>query len=608
MTLAPIDWIILLTYIAMTLVVGIAVARRAGQSTADYFLSGRHMPWWLLGTSMVATTFSTDTPNLVTDIVRQNGVAGNWVWWAFLLTGMLTVFIYAKLWRRAGIMTDLEFYELRYSGRTATVLRAFRALYLGLFFNVMIMATVTLAAMKIGGILLGLTPLQTILIAGGVTTVFSMVGGLRGVLLTDFVLFITALAGSIAAAAYALGHPAVGGLDALLTHPDVVGRLSLLPDFGDTSQLVPLLIIPLAVQWWSVWYPGAEPGGGGYIAQRMLAARSETDATGATLLFNVAHYAVRPWPWIIVALASIVVFPTVDSIRVAFPHVSPTILGHDLAYPAMLTFLPAGMLGFVVASLAAAYMSTISTHLNWGASYIVNDFWGRFISRDADDRELVRVGRVTTVVLMLLAAVVALWLQNALQAFGILLQIGAGTGLLFILRWFWWRINAISELTAMIVSFIVAVYLEVVHPGLYPDAALSGSAKLVIGVAITTVAWVTMTLVTKPADERTLRSFYALTRPGGPGWRPVLDRAAAEGEPVAGTGDGWVVPQGILAMVAGCFAVYSALFAIGYWIYGRYAIAALLTVVAVVGAVYLAKAWGRVSGARTTTDEPVVAQ
>ncbi|MBR9988856.1 MAG: Na+:solute symporter [Gemmatimonadetes bacterium] len=599
MTLAPIDWIILLAYLAMTLVVGVAVAHRAGRSTTDFFLSGRHMPWWLLGTSMVATTFSTDTPNLVTDIVRQQGVAGNWQWWAFLLTGMLTVFIYAKLWRRAGILTDLEFYELRYSGTTATVLRAFRAIYLGLFFNVMIMATVTLAAMKIGGILLGLTPIQTILIAGGVTTIFSMTGGLRGVLLTDFILFITAMAGSIAAAVYAIGHPSVGGLNALLTHPDVAGRLSLLPDFSDTSQLVPLLIIPLAVQWWSVWYPGAEPGGGGYIAQRMLAARSETDATGATLFFNVAHYAVRPWPWILVALASIIVFPTVDSISEAFPHISPTILGHDLAYPAMLTFLPAGLLGFVVASLAAAYMSTISTHLNWGASYIVNDFWGRFINQDANERELVRVGRITTVMLMLLAAVVALWLQNALQAFSILLQIGAGTGLLFILRWFWWRINAISELTAMIVSFIVAVYLEGVHPAMFPDAALSSALKLVIGVAITTVAWVGATLVTKPADEATLRSFYALTRPGGPGWRAVLERAAAEGTPVTGTGDGWVVPQGIIAMVAGCFAVYSALFAIGYWIYGRNAAAALLTFVAIAGAVYLARAWGRVSGAAT---------
>lgn len=608
MTLATIDWIILLAYLALTLVVGVAVARKAGRSTADYFLSGRHMPWWLLGTSMVATTFSTDTPNLVTDIVRQNGVAGNWVWWAFLLTGMLTVFIYAKLWRRAGIMTDLEFYELRYSGRTATVLRAFRAIYLGLFFNVMIMATVTLAAMKIGGILLGLSPLQTILIAGGVTTIFSMTGGLRGVLLTDFVLFLTALAGSIAAAVYALGHPSVGGLGALLTHPDVSGRLSLLPDFSDMSQLVPLLIVPLAVQWWSVWYPGAEPGGGGYIAQRMLAARSETDATGATLLFNVAHYAVRPWPWILVALASIIVFPTVESIRVAFPHVSPTILGHDLAYPAMLTFLPAGLLGFVVASLAAAYMSTISTHLNWGASYIVHDFWGRFINRNAGDEELVRVGRITTVLLMVLAAGVALWMQNALQAFGILLQIGAGTGLLFILRWFWWRINAISELTAMVVSFIVAFYLEAVHPSMFPDAALSGSWKLVIGVAITTIAWVSATLLTRPADEATLRSFYALTRPGGPGWRRVLERAAADGQPVVGTGDGWVVPQGILAMVAGCFAVYSALFAIGYWIYGRYAAAAVLTLIAVAGAVYLARAWGRVSGAAAESAEPVAAR
>ncbi|HEX2168057.1 MAG TPA: sodium:solute symporter family protein [Longimicrobiales bacterium] len=607
MTLATIDWIILLAYLAMTLVVGIAVSRRAGRTAADYFLSGRHMPWWLLGTSMVATTFSTDTPNLVTDIVRQNGVSGNWVWWAFLLTGMLTVFVYAKLWRRAGIMTDLEFYELRYSGRTATVLRAFRAIYLGLFFNVMIMATVTLAAIKIGGILMGLTPLQTILIAGGVTTVFCMIGGLRGVLITDFVLFITALAGSILAAVYALGHPAVGGLDALLTHPDVAGRLSILPDFTDTSQLVPLLIVPLAVQWWSVWYPGAEPGGGGYIAQRMLAARSETDATGATLLFNVAHYAVRPWPWILVALASIIVFPTVDSIQQAFPHVSPAILGHDLAYPAMLTFLPAGLLGFVVASLAAAYMSTISTHLNWGASYIVNDFWGRFIHRDAGDAELVRVGRITTVLLMILAATVALWMQNALQAFGILLQIGAGTGLLFILRWFWWRINAISELTAMIVSFVVAIYLELMHPSLFPDVVLSGTLKLVIGVGITTVAWIGVTLMTRPTDEATLRSFYALTRPGGPGWRRVLERAEAEGEPVVGTGDGWVVPQGILAMVAGCFAVYSALFAIGYWIYGRYTPALLLTIIAIAGAVYLAKAWGRVSGMHALPEEKVAA-
>jgi solute:Na+ symporter, SSS family len=599
MHLAGIDWLILGSYLLLTLLVGLAAAQRAGRSTTEFFLSGRHMPWWLLGTSMVATTFSTDTPNLVTDIVRQNGVAGNWVWWAFLLTGMLTVFVYAKLWRRAGILTDLEFYELRYSGPTATFLRAFRALYLGVFFNVMIMASVTLAATKIAGVLLGLTPLQTIIIAGGVTVVFSALGGLRGVVLTDFLLFITALTGSILAAFYAVRHPDVGGLGALLTHPEVSGRLSILPDFSDPAAYVPLFIVPLAVQWWSVWYPGAEPGGGGYIAQRMLAARSETDATGATLLFNVAHYALRPWPWIIVALASIVVFPSVDSLREAFPNVAAGIVGHDLAYSAMLTFLPAGLLGFVVASLTAAYMSTISTHLNWGASYVVHDFWRRFVRPEADERELVLAGRMTTVVLMLLAAVVALWLQNALQAFGILLQIGAGTGLLFILRWFWWRINAISELTAMTVSFIVAVYLELVHPAMFPDVPLSMAARLVTGVAITTAAWLIATFLTRPADDARLRSFYELVQPGGPGWARVLQRAEAEGRPVRGSGDGWIVPQGILAMIAGCFAVYAALFAIGNWIYGRPLTATVLTALSLVAAVYVSRVWGRVSGDRS---------
>jgi solute:Na+ symporter, SSS family len=598
MTFETIDWIILGSYLALTLVVGLAAARKAGRNTAEYFLSGRGMPWWLLGTSMVATTFSTDTPNLVTDIVRQNGVAGNWVWWAFLLTGMLTVFVYAKLWRRAGIMTDLEFYELRYSGRTATFLRAFRALYLGIFFNVMIMATVTLAAMKIAGILLGLSPVQTILIAGGVTVAFSMLGGLRGVLVTDFLLFLTALTGSIIAAAYALNHPDVGGLSALLAHPNVAGKLNILPDFSDPAQYVPLLLIPLAVQWWSVWYPGAEPGGGGYVAQRMLAARSETDATGATLFFNVAHYALRPWPWILVALASLVVFPTVDSISEAFPHVAVTILGHDLAYSAMLTFLPAGLLGFVVASLAAAYMSTISTHLNWGASYLVHDFWRRFVRPGADERELVRIGRGATLMLMVLAAGVALWLQNALQAFGILLQIGAGTGLLFILRWFWWRINAVSELTAMTVSFLVAFYLELVHPALFPAAPIAATTRLVIGVAITTVAWIIATFLTRPTDDATLRSFYALVQPGGPGWRSVLERARADGQVLEPSTAGWIVPQGILAMVAGCMAVYSALFAIGNWIYGQYTVAAVLTLVAATGAVYVTRVWARVSGGR----------
>jgi solute:Na+ symporter, SSS family len=595
MRLTTVDWLIVAAYFAVALAIGAWAARRAGRDTGQYFLSGRAMPWWLLGISMVATTFSTDTPNLVTDIVRQHGVAGNWVWWAFLLTGMLTVFVYARLWRRAGVMTDLEFYEIRYGGRPAAFLRGFRAIYLGVFFNVVIMATVTLAAIKIAGVLLGVPPIWTIMVAGGVTVAFAALGGLTGVLLTDFLLFFTALAGSIAAAVVAVGHPDVGGLGGLLTSPEVAGRLSILPDFTDPAAFVPLFIIPLAVQWWSVWYPGAEPGGGGYVAQRMLSARDETAATAATLLFNVAHYAVRPWPWILVALASLVVFPTLDSIQEAFPGIGPGILGHDLAYPAMLTFLPAGLLGLVIASLAAAYMSTMSTHLNWGASYVVHDVWRRFVQPAASERRLVLLGRLTTLLLMALAAALALWLTAALQAFQILLQIGAGTGLLFILRWFWWRINAYSELTAMIVSFLVAFWLELVQPRLFPDLVPLASTRLVIGVAITTIAWVLVTFLTPPVDDATLRRFYRIARPGGAGWAPVARRAVAAGDPLPDPARDWTVPRGILAMTAGVLAVYAALFATGYWIYGRWSVAAPLTVLAVAAAVALARIWGGVA-------------
>ena len=416
------------------------------------------MSWLILGVSMVATTFSIDTPNLITDIVRQNGIAGNWVWWAFLLTGMLTVFIYAKLWRRSNVMTDIEFYELRYSGKPAAFLRGFRTIYLGLFFNIVIMSAVTLAAIKMGTILLNFSPLETILIAGGVTVVYSSLGGLLGVLMTDFVQFIIAMIGSIAAAFYAVNHPKVGGLANLLSNPNVVDKLSFLPDFNNTEMVIIVLIIPFAVQWWSVWYPGSEPGGGGYIAQRMLAAKDEKNSAGAALLFNASHYALRPWPWILVALASIVVFPDLQSLKNAFPYVDPGIVKNDLAYPAMLTFLPPGLLGLAVASLIAAYMSTMSTSLNWGSSYIVNDFYKRFIKPNAPEKELVRVGRISTIFMMICASFLALYMQNALQVFNVLLQIGAGTGLLFILRWFWWRVNAYSEISAMVVSFFIAVF------------------------------------------------------------------------------------------------------------------------------------------------------
>lgn len=592
MALHSIDWAFVIAFFILSLGIGIAVSRKAGSSSTEFFLSGRNMPWWLLGVSMVATTFSTDTPNLVTDIVRQNGVAGNWAWWAFLLTGMLTVFIYAKLWRRSKVLTDLEFYELRYSGKAAAFLRGFRAIYLGNVFNIVIMASVSLAMIKIGGVMLNLPPIQTLSIVLFVTMIYSTLGGLRGVLLTDFFQFFVAMGGSIGAAIIAINLPQVGGLDNLLTNKDIIPKLNLLPDFSNMDALVTLLFIPLAVQWWSVWYPGAEPGGGGYIAQRMLSAKNEKNAIGATLFFNAAHYALRPWPWIIVALCSIVVFPDLASLRAAFPHVDPKVIGHDLAYPAMLTYLPHGLLGLVVASLIAAFMSTISTHLNWGASYIVNDWYKRFINPFADEKRLVLIGRLNTVVLVITAGSLALALSNALQAFQILLQIGAGTGLLFILRWFWWRINPYSEITAMVVSFLIALYLQVIHQhtGLPP---ISAHIQLVSGVIITTIAWVGVTLVTKPTDEKTLRSFYRLIKPGGPGWKVIVDQARQDGDPIAEGEKGWDVPLGILCMVVGCFAVYSALFATGYWIYGKQSPAIILTLIGIVSIFILMKLWNK---------------
>lgn len=563
MELQTLDWSFIVGFFVISLAIGLVVARQSGKSASEFFLSGRNMPWWLLGVSMVATTFSADTPNLVTDIVRKDGVAGNWVWWAFLLTGMLTVFVYAKLWRRSGVLTDLEFYEMRYSGKEAAFLRGFRALYLGIAFNILIMATVCLAAIKIGGVLMGLTPVQTLLIASVITVIYSAVGGLRGIILTDFFQFILAMIGTIWAAMVIVNLPEVGGLESLISHENVVGKLDFFPT-DDSNLLWSLLIIPLAVQWWAAYYPGAEPGGGGYVAQRMLAAKDEKNAMGATLLFNIAHYALRPWPWILIALASLIIFPDLASLQEAFPSIEANVINDDLAYPAMLTFLPAGLLGLVIASLIAAFMSTISTHLNWGSSYIANDFYKRFIKPDASEKELVRVGRISTIILMVFAALIALLMENAKQAFDIIVLMGAGTGLLFILRWFWWRINAYSEIAAMVISFVVAIVFKFV----VPKGTFDGSTELFLSVLITTLGWIIVTYMTPAVEHKTLLDFYKLIKPHNMGWRRVVARGIAEGE----LGDEPItvgkLPMELGGMFAGVFLVYGVLFTTGFWLYG----------------------------------------
>ena len=564
--LSLIDISIIIFFFVLVLAIGFAVSKKSSKSTSEYFLSGRTLPWWLLGLSMVATTFSTDTPNLVTDIVRTNGVSGNWVWWVFLLTGLLTVFVYAKLWRRSDVSTDMEFYELRYSGKAGRFLRGFRSIYLGIIFNVLAMAGVTLAAIKIGAIMLDLSAIETVLYAGGVTLIFSTAGGFRGVVYTDFILFFTAMAGSIGAAVYLVNLPEVGGIDSVINNESIADKISMFPDLTDKETLWTLLIIPFAVQWWSSWYPGAEPGGGGYIAQRMLAAKNENHALGATLFFNIMHYALRPWPWIIVALASLVVFPDIASLSEAFPNISEDKLGQDLAYPAMLTLLPTGLLGLVLASLISAYMSTISTHLNWGSSYVVNDFYLQLINKNATQKELVNVGRLSVVILMIVSSIIAISLTNAYQLFDIILMFGAGTGSIFILRWFWWRINAWSEIAAMLSSGIISIALtnESIFNVLFNDNMLPAYMKFPFIVLVTTSIWLIVTFITPSDDTDTLVKFYNKTKPGGPGWNIIKNNSGINNEK-----EGWIVPRGIICMIIGCISIYSALFSTGYFIYGE---------------------------------------
>jgi Na+/proline symporter len=514
MKLEFIDIFIIITFFLISLAIGLIVSRKSSKDSSSFYLSSRNMPWWLLGVSMVATTFAADTPNLVAGLVRTDGVSGNWVWWAFLLTGMLTVFFYARLWRRSGITTDLEFYEMRYSGKSAAFLRGFRALYLGVIFNIIIMATVCLAAIKIGHVMFGFSAATTLTFASIITLAYSLLGGLKGVLITDFVQFIIAMVGSVWATWYILDLPEINGMANLITHPNVQDKLDFFPDFSNTDLLMGIFIVPIAVQWWSTWYPGAEPGGGGYIAQRMLAAKDEKNATWAVLFFNLAHYALRPWPWIIIGLASLVIYPNLESLATAFPNLDPSFIKDDLSYPAMLTFLPAGLLGLVVTSLIAAFMSTISTHLNWGSSYIVNDFYARFINSDASEKQKVLVGRLSMIAMMVLAALFSFILEEAKFAFDLIIQIGAGSGLLFILRWFWYRINPWSEITAMGVSFTMAVLFFINSSELLGFqnqllGTLQSWEMICLNVLITSIAWLLITFITDKSDQDTLDKFQA---------------------------------------------------------------------------------------------------
>ena len=514
MTLSTLDWTIVGVYFAVSLIVGIWVSKQAGQDTKSFFLAGRNMPWWLLGVSMVATTFSTDTPNLVTDLVRQNGVSGNWAWWTFLLTGMLTVFVYANLWHRSGVLTDIEFYELRYSGKAAAFLRGFRALYLGLVFNVLVMGAVSLAAVKFGEIVLGWPGWMTLTIACSITLAYSALGGLKAVIITDFAQFTLAMIGSIWGMFYILGLPEIGGLSNLISHANVTAK----------------------------------------IALRMFSAKDEQNAVGATFLFNVAHYALRPWPWILIALSSLVIFPELTDLQQAFPNLPADKLGHDVAYPAMLTLLPSGLLGLVAASLIAAFMSTMSTQVNLGASYLVNDFYHRFIKPQASEKELVMAGRLFSVISIILGGGLGLLLSSAGQTFTLLLMIGAGTGLIYILRWFWWRINAYTEIVAMVSSLIIAGYFN------FGDSTLESWQKIVVGAGLTTIVWITATYFTPPDEEKTLRNFVKKVKPGGPGWSKYTEEPSSEP---------WPVPRGVLCMTLGCIAVYGILIGVGQLLYGN---------------------------------------
>ena len=562
MLLNGIDWAVIAAFFAGLALIPSVAARRAKRTANDFFTSGRSMPWWLIGFSMVAATTATDSANFFTEVIRRDGMSGNWVMWAFILTGLLTVFVYAKLWVKSGVTTDIEFYELRYSGRPAAFLRAFRTLYLGIVFNVLVLGNVILAALKIGVVLFGIEPSTIYWVTVVAAVVYTFFGGIRGVIWTDFFLFLVIMAGAVAAMVYGLRLPEVGGMAGIVANPETAKRLSLLPDFSSWDTLLVAFVIPLAVQWWNVWKAGSEPGGGGYIVQRMLTAKSETHALGGTLFFNVLNWVIRPWPWYVVGLCSVIVYPDLASIQAAFPKVDPALIHGDMAYPAMLTKVPNGWLGLVAASMMGALFSTVAAHLNLGSAYVVNDFWKRFVRPAAGDRELIWVGRVAMCALLLLGCALAPHLKSAKAAFDLMLLIGAGSGAIFLLRWFWMRINAWTELTGMFVSFAVALVLQ------FGFADWPSWRKMLVTIAVTSVSWLAVTLLTKPTDAATAARFKAAVR-----------------------ADGRDVGKGLLLMAVASFAIFDLMYMVGAWVYGWYAKAAVATVLALGASAFV---WRRI--------------
>lgn len=586
MILHPIDWIIAAACILICFLPALAFGKRAGKNTSEFFASGRSVPWWLAGISLVATTFSSDTPNLVANIVRTQGVAGNWQWWAFTLTGVATVFFYARLWRRSEVLTDLEFYELRYSGTPAKAVRGFRAVYLGLLFNCMIMATVDLAACKIANVLFGMNRWETLAVVGTLNVIFAAHSGLWGVMVIDMFQFFIKMAAVIAAAYFAVELPQVGGLTGLVSKlsqirgPGGLNYLNMLPDFRNNWTLaVAVFVMPLAVQWWAVWYPGAEPGGGSYVAQRMLASKSEKDALGGTLFFNLAHYILRPWPWILVGLASIIIYPTTEDIHRAFPNVDPSLVGPDIAFPAMLKFLPAGWIGLMVGGLIAANSSTILSHLNWGASYLVHDFYRRFLKPSETEKHYVRAARLATIGLFVFSSALVFVLQTAQEAFYLILQVGAGTGLLYLLRWFWWRVTAWCEIVAMSSSFVIsAVFFVLTRRGL----SIGTDKQLLLTVIATTVCWVITAYAGPQTDRQTLIDFYRKVQPFGPGWKRIRVAAGISDAEAAAWAKTDNFPLALLGWFTGIVLIWAALFTVGNFLYGRWAYAYGLLAVSMV--------------------------